>query len=72
MAKYTFKTTVTKHAECMERLASKCRWEKRSRLFVLAEWPDIVCQNCRKEMDIREVKGAAGRAVPMKGECYEN
>lgn len=45
-----YNTTITKHKECMDALAAKCSWEHMSRLAVLREWPDIVCEDCKKEM----------------------
>lgn len=57
------KSTMTKHKECMEALGTKCRWEEMSRLAVLAEWPDIVCQECHKAM--RQVR----KKVLNKKDC---
>lgn len=54
--KFTYKTTTTSHTKCMERLASKCNWEHMGRVSVLMDWKTIVCEDCRKEMDFREVQ----------------
>ena len=53
---YTYLTTETNHEECMIRLSMKCRWEHMSRLGVLINWPGIVCEKCRQEIDLYEVK----------------
>ena len=47
---FLFKSTCTKHASCMEKLALKCKWEQKFRCAILAEYSNIVCDKCRKQM----------------------
>ena len=50
---YTYITTVTDHKECMDKLAHKCNWEHMTRLAVLREYSDIVCDDCKKIIDMQ-------------------
>lgn len=50
---YTYNTSLTKHKKCMDAVAAKCKWEQMTRLGVLMEWQDILCEECAKVIDIR-------------------
>lgn len=53
---YLFKTTTTSHEKCMNRLASKCRWEHMGRLAVLTQYSDIICNKCKEDMCLEKVE----------------
>jgi hypothetical protein len=40
----------TLHSACEQELGRKCIWEAMTRLAVLREWPNVVCDECRKGM----------------------
>ncbi len=53
--RFLFKTTMTNHKECMEKLACKCRWEQMTRTAILINYPKIVCDKCLKKMEFKKV-----------------
>ena len=59
--KFRYKTTKTNHKLCMDALANKCNWEHMSRLAVLWDWPNIVCEDCKKEMAIERITNETER-----------
>ena len=53
---YLFKTTKTKHVECMKKVSQKCQWEQMFRTSILIEYPDMVCDKCKEEIGMIKVE----------------